>query len=457
MIELFKSHLTNQCSIHKGCKILCAVSGGADSILMIHLLMEMGYKVGIGHVNFKLRNAASDADQALVEQFATAHKLAIHLTSFDTNAIAKDQKISIEMAARTLRYEWLETIRKDFQYDCIATGHHLNDSAETIILNLTKGTGVRGLHGIASRNNKVIRPLMCFTKEDIHQLLIKKDIINYATDSSNTDTKYQRNLIRHQVIPILESINPKLISTLADNSQRMKEVEYYYLAGIEAHKKKLLIPKKDEWFLAIEQLKNQPALQTILHEILSDFGFGNLQLLDIMKSIHTAELGQVFYSDTHRIIKDRKFLIISKWPGEATSVYYIKRDEGTMNINLFHLTWKTKMIAAYSPDHRPSIAFIDAEKLSLPLIIRPWKMGDYFYPLDNKKLNSDKPLRKKVSKYMKDQKMSPVQKEKTLIMQDNEGHIVWILNQMIDDRYKISTSTKQFLRFELKHSTIPEL
>lgn len=424
-------------------RILVAVSGGIDSVVLCALLREAKITFGIAHCNFQLRGEDSAKDQLFVQKIAQQYQVAFHTINFDTNEYVTTHKVSVQMAARELRYEWLENIRTDNNYTFIATAHHQNDVVETMLYNLTKGTGIAGLHGILPKSNKLIRPLLFVDKVGIKDFALQINL-QWREDKSNDSIKYTRNKLRHTVIPILQEINPSLTKTFSANAQRFREVEIIYQQGIKAYKKKLLEADKHkhEVLISIQKLKNIEPLSTVLYEVLKDFNFTTAQTGQIITALDS-ESGKLFYSATHQIIKDRKFLIISKKTNKQTDFSIIFEEQKTLEKSDLTFTFSQHTNEDFTIPTINTIACFDKDKVQFPLLLRRWKKGDYFYPFG---MNRKK---KKVSRFFIDQKFSLKDKEEAWILTDKGNRIIWIVGHRTDERFKLTKRTKQIYQITI--------
>lgn len=435
MINEFKKFIAENNLIKPGDRILLAVSGGIDSMVMTHLFLQSGNKMGIAHCNFSLRARESDKDEEMVRKYASEHNIPFYSIRFETKAFAKKNGLSVQMAARELRYEWFEEIRKKNSYDAIAVAHNLNDNIETLIINLTRGTGLAGLTGMRPAGNRIIRPLLFATRQDITRYC-KQHLIVFREDKSNEDTKYTRNKIRHLVIPVLKEINPSIETTLKETAERftgINEIVSEYISGLRE-----IVSKQKEEFITfnINMLKLHLHNKTVLFELFKPFGINNLQLNDLIKVINGKTGGQLF-TGTHRIIKNRKELIVSHEDVGNETLYCIRNITGFRKVPEIASAGYVDITGKYEIPSDPFIACIDSEKVSFPLIIRKWKAGDYFYPLGMKQ-------KKKLSNYFIDNKYSILDKENKLIL-ESDGKIVWIIGDRIDNRFRITKSTKKAL------------
>jgi len=436
---------------NRGNKLLLAISGGVDSVVLLHLLTEAEYNIAIAHVNFNLRETESNADKQFVEQLAKQYKVIFYTTLFETETYAKQNQVSIQMAARELRYAWFEEIRLKYNFDFIATAHHQDDNLETILLNLTKGTGLKGLRGILPKNAKIVRPLLPFTKQQIINYAVEKQL-NWREDTSNQSDKYERNKIRLAVIPTLKTINPKLLHNLYKNTTQLRAVEQIYEDGLRYHLKKWIKTKDDEIYLPILKIKKTKGYATILYEYLKDYGFNGDQVNQIIKSFDS-EPGKQFLSKTHQLIKDRKFLILAKQtnPNKTVHLIDIKQHkvvlnnfEIKINIDRFTKEFDQESFKNYLPANENE-AKLHYNKLAFPLRLRRWQKGDFFYPFGMKR------KKKKLSDFFTDHKLSKIEKEKIWILEDDKKRIVWVLGYRIDDRFGIHRKIKKVYDLEIRY------
>lgn len=416
-------------------RVLLAVSGGIDSMVMTHLFIEAGFNIGIAHCNFCLRHEESDKDEKLVKDYAAENNVPFYSKQFDTKAFAKKNKLSVQMAARELRYNWFEEIRKEHEFDFIAVAHNLNDNIETLLINLTRGTGITGLTGMRPSHERIIRPLLFATRQVIVEYRKKHNII-YREDKSNAETKYTRNKIRHLVIPVLKEINPSIEATLNETVERLSEIDEILIEHIREINDRVCESKGQDIIFNISLLKASLYNNTILYELFRPYGISGLLLKDLLKIIEGRTGGQIF-TGTHRIIKNRKELIVSPLKPVKEVFYEITDIAGFRRVPEIKAARFINFERAYVIPIDPHIACLDAQKITFPFIIRKWRTGDYFYPLGMKK-------KKKLSDYFVDKKYSIPQKEKALVL-ESSGEIVWIIGSRIDDRFKISETTKKVL------------
>lgn len=421
--------------------ILLTVSGGIDSVVMCELFHKAKLKFAIAHCNFQLREAESDADELFVKQLAKKYDVPFFCKQFNTSAYADEKNCSIQMAARDLRYKWFEEIRKREKFQYIATAHHQDDSVETFFINLVRGTGISGLHGILPKQGKIIRPLLFTNKGEIENFA-KKNKLKYREDSSNASDKYVRNKLRHQVIPVLKELNPALGNTINENIQRLRDVELIYKNEIENKRKAFVKKEKKNHTISIEQLKKLPLPYPYLYEFLKPYNFNATTVESIIAAL-SGESGKQFYSDTHRLIKDRNSLIIEKVPGVKNQELRINihKDQKELIIEGIKLKFRTLHENPKSKILHPKSECIDFNKLEFPLEVRKWEKGDAFYPLGMKG-------KKKLSDFFIDKKLSISQKENTWLL-TSKGKIVWVIGLRIDERFKITDKTKKIYFAEL--------
>ncbi|MCD8742329.1 tRNA lysidine(34) synthetase TilS [Mucilaginibacter roseus] len=419
--------------------ILVAVSGGIDSVLLARLFSVAGYSFGIAHCNFGLRGSEADADQHFCCSLAVQLGVPFHTINFDTTTYADSHKISIQMAARELRYNWFEQIRQQHNYHLIALGHHKNDTIETILLNLTRGTGIAGLHGILPKNGLLIRPLLFMTREEIAAVVATENI-PYVEDSSNASTKYARNKIRHEVIPKLRELNRNLEHTFDNNLRHFRQLEELLALKVEEAKKHLFIQHDDEIHLAIDAIKALQPQQLLLYKLLQSFGFAEPVVDDVIASLD-AQSGKWFASATHRLTIDRgKLILVENNPESIESVSINEHDHEVLfngqRIGILHDD--SPLIIK----DNPYAVSVDCDKLIYPLSIRHWQQSDYFYPLGMKS-------RKKLSDFFINQKIPMHKKQLIPLLVNGNGDIMWVAGYRPDERYKVDPNTKKVTIFEL--------
>lgn len=422
----------------KNAKILLAVSGGVDSIVMLDIFKKLKISFAIAHCNFQLRGKDSDDDQNFVKKIAYNYDVEFYTINFETEKYAKDKGISTQMAARDLRYFWFEKTRFENNFDFIAVAHNKNDLAETILLNLTRGTGLKGLTGIKVKLNKIIRPLLFASRDEIEKYQ-KKNNLKFREDSSNAKTKYKRNKIRHQVIPILQELNPSFFDTMFENSHRFNDAFEIYRTAINLVKNNIISEKGKSIFINIKELIKTNSVKTYLFEYLKPYNFSDSQLNDILNSIKSTS-GKQFISPSHKLIKDREFFIISRLSEELDKDFFICKIDKEINEPIKIKLSILDVDAKYKLSKNKNVADIDIDILNFPLKLRKWKKGDYFMPLGMKRA-------KKLSDFFIDEKI-PLSEKQNIWILESKGEIVWILGLRLDDRYKITKDTKQVFRVE---------
>jgi len=422
-------------------KTLIATSGGLDSVVLCHLFQQAKLPFGIAHCNFQLRGKESEEDEIFVKNIAQQFGAPHFAIGFQTEKIAKEKKQSIQVAARELRYQWLEKVRQQHDFQYIATAHHLNDSIETVLYNFAKGCGIRGLHGILARQGKVIRPLLFATKDDI-SAFAKAHQIAFREDSSNFSDKYARNQIRHWVVPVLRKLNPNLEKTAGETIAHLRETEAIFDFGIEALKKSIVEEKGKELLLSIPALRATPAPATLLFELLKPFQFNNQQVAQILQSIEN-QPGSQFFSPTHHLLTDRKFLILKKKERAVEQVFFVENFPATLDLQDGKTLALKKIPKPNSFDNKPSIALLDLEKLTFPLRVRHWKSGDFFRP------QGMKGRRQKLQDFFSNQKLSRFEKERIWLLLSGE-EICWVAGYRIGEAFKIIPQTKHCLQIEIK-------
>ena len=441
MIQRFINYIKDNHLFNQTDTILVGVSGGIDSVVLLDLLDKAGYSVAIAHCNFRLRGKESDGDEKMVVELARKYDVPFYKTSFDTNEYAQENKISVEMAARELRYQWFESIRAIHHLDYIAVAHHRDDQLETFFLNLARGTGLSGLTGMRPINGKIVRPLLFASRQEIENYR-HKNFLDYREDSSNQNLDYQRNKIRHTLLPVMETLNPNFRDGMIRTMGYLDDVSKICEKAISLAWEQVSIRKGNEFMISIAELKLLDPLSTYLFEFLKPYGFNSLVVSDIIASLDGIS-GKQFISQTHRIVHNRELLILAPLRHENRKHFYLEegREELTSPVHL-----KVGVIQrkdSFKIPDSPLVACIDYSKLQFPLVIRKWQQGDYFKPLG---MNGFK----KISDFFIDLKLSLPQKENIWMITNGE-QVVWIIGRRLDDRYKITSATQTILRMELLH------
>jgi tRNA(Ile)-lysidine synthase len=415
--------------------VLLAVSGGIDSMVMTHMFNRLGIPTGIAHCNFSLRGEESDSDEEMVRKYAEEHKIPFFSIRFKTLDFATENGLSVQMAARELRYKWFEEIRIKNVFDSIAVAHNLNDNIETILLNLVRGTGIAGMTGIKPFNERIIRPLLFATRYEIIEYCNKHHIV-FREDKSNSDTKYTRNKIRHLVIPVLKEINPSIETTLNETALRFAGINEIVSDYISALKNTISKQKGELITFDISLLKTHFKNPTILYELFKHFGISSAQVEDLCKVIE-GKTGGVLLTHSHTLLKNREEFIVSPRGSSDEEICHIKNITGLKKNPVIASAGYINITTNFKVPTDSLTACIDSDKISFPIIIRKWKPGDFFYPLGMKQ-------KKKLSDYFIDNKFSGFDKEKVFVL-ESDGKIVWIIGNRIDDRFKITGSTIRVL------------
>lgn len=437
MFKGFVSYIKNKELLIKSGHYLVAVSGGVDSMVLCDLLKKTDHKFSVAHCNFKLRGTDSDNDESFVKEYCHNNGIKFYTRSFDTDQYAEQKKISIQMAARELRYTFFNELVKEHSFTAILTAHHMSDNVETFLINLIRGSGISGLKGITEKQDGLIRPLLHFTKDDIERYAKEHDI-KFRTDQSNFEDHYLRNNIRLNIISRLKELNPSLEQTISKELALLNQ----YQSVIDQHFKKeissALKNSGKEFRIDIHKIKKSSTPELFLFELLKPFGFHPNVVSSIFESLEGIS-GKLFYSDTHQLVKDREELIITEY--EDVNIVPCVIQKNTTEINSpIHL----KMAPSQNFDKaaKKNVAFIDSSKIEYPLIVRPWKTGDRFKPLGMQGF-------KKLSDLFVDLKLNAFEKKKTMVIENGNKEIIWVINHRLDDRYKISDDTNSILKIEL--------
>jgi tRNA(Ile)-lysidine synthase len=432
MLEAFKNHLEKQFPYLKKSTSILAISGGIDSVALAHLLHALNYPVIFAHCNFHLRAAESDKDAAFIEKLAQKLQNRVIIQNFDTLAFAEDHKISTQMAARELRYQWFEELRQEQGADFILTAHHANDTLETFLINLGRGSGIDGLQGIPEQNRSILRPLLPFSREEIASYFTKNGF-EWREDASNYSDKYLRNHFRHHAIPKLMEAVPNFLdmfSTSLKHLQTSSALVEDYIALIYP---KIVTQTFDGYRLNIAQIQQIPHKEAVLYELLKDFGF---TAWEDVYALLEAQSGKVVLSPTHRLVKDRNFLLLVVAENQNDDIIEVNATD-----KILHLEGRVLSVENIEKmdDFGSKSAVFEAERLDFPLTIRNWQEGDYFYPFGMQG-------KKKLSKYFKDEKFSILDKEKAKVL-CNGNEIIWVMGHRIDERYRVQKGAKKLLKF----------
>lgn len=421
-------------------KVLLTVSGGKDSVLMAKLFAASGFRFAIAHCNFNLRGAESLRDERFVSELAKKLNVPFFLKRFDTKGAAVTEKISIQMAARNLRYEFFEQIRVSQNFDKIAVAHHQNDAIETVLINLIRGTGIAGLHGIKVNQRNIVRPLMCFTTDEIESL-VKDNDIAYVDDSSNASNKYMRNKIRLDIIPEMQKLNPSLAQTFRQNISYFSQLETLLNNHVESLSSQIIIPEGNNIKIEICNILKLNPQQLLLFELLRPYGFNTTQVDNLLACLNGLS-GKQFFSKSAVLTVDREFITIHPLNITEHTEELLLNDLGNFVFGNHQFTTisSSKMPESFELKK----AYVAFDKLIFPLKIRYWQQGDRFRPFGMKGL-------KKLSDYFVNQKIPLQQKSKIPILVNGNNEIIWICGYRSDERYKVNSDTKKIIIFDLQN------
>ncbi|MEN8124636.1 MAG: tRNA lysidine(34) synthetase TilS [Bacteroidota bacterium] len=446
MLQEFQQHIQKNFSFLKEKKLLIAVSGGIDSVVLCDLLNKSQYSFSIAHCNFRLRGSESDKDEEFVKNLAKKIPQECFVKHFDTEVYANKKNISIQMAARDLRYEWFDELIQKKHFDYLLTAHHADDDLETFLINFTRGTGLEGLTGIPAINDKKIRPLLPFSRNEII-IYAKEQNLKWREDKTNAEIKYFRNKLRHEVIPVLKQLNPNLLTSFLQTIENLKGTKSIVFDRINKVEKEIkYINKEKVTQLDIHKIKSLNNPKAYLYEILKDYKFTEW---DDIYDLLSAQSGKQIFSKNHRLVKDRDHLLLSEISNQIDDPELFKISDKQKDIVFNGLKIKIEEInnevfkkEEYLINDTNHIIFVDKDKLQFPLTVRKWEKGDYFYPFGM-------PGKKKLSKYFKDEKFSVLEKENIWLLCSLK-EIIWVINYRLDNRYKITDDTKTILKFEIE-------
>ena len=439
MLTSFNRYIATNQLFTKDSSVLVAVSGGIDSVTLLSLLVQSHIKqLAIAHCNFQLRGKEADVDEEFVSELAQQYGLPFFVTRFNTEQYATEQKISIQEAARVLRYQWFEKIRKENGFDWVAVGHNKNDVAETFLFNLVRGTGPAGLSGIKPKTGHIIRPLLFATRQEITDYAHEHQL-KYREDSSNRSEKYSRNFIRHKILPLLSDINPQALDHIFATTTKINETNDIANETIRNLTNRIVLKQNDKITVSIPLLLKQKHPLTFLHFLLKDYDFSAKELPKILKAL--TQPGRQFFSPTHTLLIDREFFYIFKTtPKDITDTYIINSftHEITEPLSLkFMVVENTKDLEIKK---YPRLAYLDFDKVSFPITIRRWQKGDSFQPFGMQG-------QKKLSDYFVDRKFSILQKQEMWLMETHQA-ICWLIGERIDHRFAVTNHTKRILQIE---------
>ena len=436
MIKKFADHLGHNFHFLNGKKLLLAISGGLDSMVMAHLFHNLNYKIAIAHCNFQLRGMESFEDQKFVQDYADANTIPLFTTQFDTKAFAEDYKLSTQVAARELRYNWFYELLEKENYDYILTAHHADDNLETFLINLSRGTGLEGLTGIPEQNENVIRPLLQFSRQEIENYA-KENNIKWREDSSNTSDKYLRNKIRHHLVPMLKELNPNFITSFQKTQSFLQQAQDMVEDASIMVYQQVAKQEGDDIYFDLKQLKKLPNYNSYLYQWLNEFGFA---AWDDIYHLVDSQSGKQVFSSEFKLLKNRNSLILTPINFvNKNQEYLIEENQQEVKIPIKLSLSKVTDISLVSN----TTIFVDADKLKFPLVLRYWNEGAIFQPYGMEGKS------KKVSKFFKDEKLSLIDKENTWLLYSN-NEIVWIVGIRQDERFKKEITTKNILKIQLE-------
>ena len=436
MLQKFKEHININFPFLKDKKLLIAISGGVDSVVLAHLFSELNFNISLAHCNFQLREKESNLDEEFVKLLSQKTSNQIFTIKFETEKFASKNKFSIQIAARELRYNWFQEIIKKHSFDYVLTAHHADDNLETFLINLTRGSGLDGFTGIPRINGNIVRPLLAFSREEI-LAYAKTNTIDWREDASNATTKYIRNKIRHKVLPVLKEINPNLLETFAktlENLQESKQIIEDKIADISSE---VINSKNNVLKINIEKINQLSNPKAYLYQLLKEYSFTEW---NDVSNLLSAQSGKQIFSKTHRLIKDRAFLLLSKTVISNEKELFLIDESQSEIIHPIHLNFE---VVQQKPTENKQTIYVDKDLLKYPLIVRKWQNGDYLYPQGMQG-------KKKLSKYFKDEKLSLLEKENTWLLCNSENEIIWVLNHRQDRRFSLKNTSNNILKITSK-------
>jgi tRNA(Ile)-lysidine synthase len=443
MLQRFRTFISRNQLFSPSSTILIAVSGGVDSVVMCELMRQARFKFAIAHCNFRLRGKESDEDEAFVRHLALAMDVPIHVKSFDTTSYAQANGLSIQMAARDLRYAWFEQLLDEFGYKYVANAHHLDDQAETFFINLLRGTGLSGLHGIMAKQGRIIRPLLFATRDEIEEFA-NTEGLQWREDSSNKSKKYLRNRLRHEIIPVLKKIDPAFTRNLNNTIRILRETETIYRQKIDEGKADLIETNTNDVRILISWLEEFSPMETWLYELLRPYDFSYPVVEEIVNSLASIS-GKIFYSPTHRLIRDRDYLIIESFAQiDQKSADPIIAFDPLLELQPqlpVPVSFRIERYKDFKIPEGAAIACFDYDQLEFPLFMRHWKQGDFFLPFGSTG-------KKKLSDFFVDNKLSIDEKERLWLLTSGSD-IIWVTGMRSDNRYRLTSKTRKVLVAEL--------
>jgi len=433
MLKRFEKHIKDVFPFLEEANLLIACSGGLDSMVLTHLLKELGFSMSIAHCNFSLRGAESDGDEDFVSHFAQDHRIPFYTKKFDTKAYAASANLSTQMAARELRYDWFSYLLKQHQLDYVLTAHHADDTLETFFINLSRGTGIRGLTGIPAINGSIIRPLLPFSRASILKYA-KDNELFWREDSSNSKKEYLRNKIRHDLIPSFKALGNQVTQNFERTQNNLNQTQALVNDYMQLVYNLVVTESGNTLHIHIPKLKELPNTDALLYELVFAYGFSDFEAI---KTLLTAQSGKQVFSRTHRLLKNREDLILSEYTSDIRAENHLIFND-TMAVDE-PISMNMSDVPGFEITNANSI-FVDKDLLKFPLLLRKWQEGDSIYPFGMKG-------KKKLSKLFKDEKLSLIAKENTWVL-CSDDRIVWVVGVRMDDRFKVTKDTNEILRID---------
>jgi len=433
MLKRFNAHIQNNFPDLYGKRLLLACSGGLDSVVLAHLLVKSGMDVTLAHCNFKLRAEESDGDELFVRELGKMLKIGVEVKAFNTQEQVRQVKGSVQMVARELRYRWFNEMLESHNFDFVLTAHHADDSLETFLINLSRGTGIEGLLGIPELNDKIARPLIPFSKDEI-LAYARQQQMSWRDDSSNLENKYLRNKIRLEIVPQLKALHPAFLENFKQTQIHLKQSSSIINNHINQLKEGLFEKENGDFRIKIQDLLELQPVDAHIYRLFKDYGF--TEWLDV-KDLLTGMSGKEVDSKTYRLVKDREYLILTKKEFESVEKYTISAQNTKVKVPIPLKIEAVEIMEEASKN----VVFLDKEKLNYPLILRKWEKGDYFYPFGMKG-------KKKLSKFFKDEKVDVISKSKQWLLCSKDD-IVWVIGRRPDERFKVDNTTKDILKITL--------
>jgi len=435
MEKKFQNHINTNFSFLKDKKLLLATSGGIDSMVMIYLFHKLNLNFALAHCNFQLRGNESNDDETFVKQFAIENKIECFTIQFNTENYSREYKLSTQLTARKLRYDWFQELIEKEKFDYVATAHHLDDQVETFLINYSRGSGLDGFTGIPSVNGNIIRPLLIFSREEIEEYA-KENQIQWREDTSNASDKYDRNKIRHHVVPVFKELNSSFLSSFQNTLYYLKQEQSLINDAVQNAYQKVVIEDKNQLKIDISALLQYKNYKAYLYQWLHKYGFS---AWNDLYNLVDSQSGKQIFSENYILLKDRGFLILSGKEMFDFKEFIVNSITDKPNFPLKLTLCNQSNISIPSK----YIIFVDESKIQFPLKIRKWKEGDYFYP-------SGMHGKKKVSKYFKDEKFTLFQKQEAWILESN-NQIVWIIGYRADERFKTENTTQITIKLEFNN------